>query len=541
MSGYRKDVEYMKKLLTGLLAAVFALSLAGCGEENDLPTELNTDITFPITDSDITLTYWTPLNTKVTAFATSFSDVLCYQELEKATGIKIEFQHPSVGQEGEQFNLMMASKSLPDLIYYNWSSVSGGVDLYLEEGTILKLNDYIEDLAPSYNAILEQYPQAKRETQTDSGDIYMFPFLRTDEKLMFYKGLLIRQDWLDKLGLETPTTPDEWYTVLKAFKEKDPNGNGIADELPIVSKKMEAIETLINGFGASSDYIVKEGKVVYGPVQPEYKEALLYVNKLYSEGLIDPDFYLTDDNAMDAKVISNQAGSMYGALTSHMSKYMSMMQKENPNVSIAAVPSLRNSDGKTYIFNKLLSRCSTGNGTVITKDNKYVAESIKLLDYFYTDEGHMLANFGVIDDTYEIKDGEPVYTDKILHDPDGNAVGDVLARYVIAPTSGSFLQDPRYLDQILIYPEQKDAPAIWSKDVVTDMILPAVTFTSDEQTDYSAINNDITTYKDEMVNKFIIGTADLADFDEYVAAINSLGLEKALSIQQSAYDRYLSR
>lgn len=153
----------------------------------------------------------------------------------------------------------------------------------------------------------------------------------------------------------------------------------------------------------------------------------------------------------------------------------------------------------------------------------------------------MLANFGVAGDTYEIKDGEPVYTDKILHAPDGTAVGDMLARYVISPTSGSFLQDPRYLDQILIYPEQKEAPAIWSKDVITDMILPAVTFTSDEQTDYSAINNDITTYKDEMVNKFIIGTADISEFDEYVATINSLGLEKAIAIQQSAYDRYMSR
>lgn len=530
----------MKKKIFAMAVAVMLLA-AGCADKKQESAQINTDITFPITDRDITLTYWTPLNSKVSSFATSFSDVLCYQELEKATGIKLEFQHPPVGQESEQFNLMLASKKLPDLIYYNWSGVSGGVDLYLDEGTILKLNDYIETLAPNYNSILEKYPQAKRETQTDDGDVYMFPFLRTDEKLQFYKGLLIRQDWLDKLGLNVPQTPDEWYNVLKAFKEQDPNGNGIADELPIVSKKLEAIETFINGFGASSDYIVKDGRVAYGPIQPEYKEALEFVRKLYMEGLIDPDFYLTDDNAMDAKVISNQAGSMYGALTSHMSKYMSMMQKDNPDVSIAAVPSLRSADGNTYIFNKLLSRCSTGNGTVITKDNKYVAESIKLLDYFYGEEGHMIANFGVEDDTYTIADGEPVYTDKILKDPNGTAVGDMLARFVIAPTSGSFLQDPRYLEQILIYPEQKTAPEIWSKNVVTDRILPAVTLTSDEQTEYSALNNDIATYKDEMVNKFIIGTESLDSFDEFVATINKLGIEEAVAIQQGAYDRYLNR
>ena len=158
-----------------LLAAILAAGMSGCAAKKSSKTEFNTDIKFPITDADITLTYWMPLNPKVTSFATSFSDVLCYRELEKATGIKLEFQHPSVGQENEQFNLMMASKNLPDLIYYNWSGVSGGVDLFIDEGTILRLNDYLADLAPSYNALLEQSPQARRETQTDDGDIYMFP------------------------------------------------------------------------------------------------------------------------------------------------------------------------------------------------------------------------------------------------------------------------------------------------------------------------------------------------------------------------------
>lgn len=530
----------MKKRIFALAMAALMLA-AGCTEKKVEKSEINTDITFPITDRDITLTYWAPLNSKVVSFATSLSDVLCYQELEKATGIKLEFQHPPVGQEKEQFNLMLASKKLPDLIYYNWSGVSGGIDSYLDEGTVLKLNDYLEALAPNYNKILAENPQAKRETQTDNGDIYMFPFLRTDDRLKFYKGLLLRQDWLDKLGLEVPETPEEWYTVLKAFKEQDPNGNGKNDEIPVVSKKMEAIETFINGFGASSDYILKDGKVVYGPIQPEYKDAIEFVRKLYREGLIDPDFYLTDDNAMDAKVISNQAGSMYGALTSHMSKYMSMMQKDNPDVSIAAAPSMRNQDGKTYIFNKLLTRCSTGNGTVITRDNKYIAESIKLLDYFYGEEGHMIANFGVLGDTYTMVDNKPKYTDKILKDPNGTAVGDMLSRFTIAATNGSFLQDPEYLDQILIYPEQKKAPSVWSKDIVTDRILPAITMTADEQTEFSALNNDIATYKDEMVNKYIIGTESLDSFEEFVSTIEKLGIEEATAIQQGAYERYINR
>ena len=118
----------MKKRIFALAMAALMLT-AGCGEKKVEKSEISSDVTFPITDRDITLTYWAPLNSKVISFATSLSDVLCYQELEKATGIKLQFQHPPVGQEKEQFNLMLASKKLPDLIYHNWSGVAGGVDL----------------------------------------------------------------------------------------------------------------------------------------------------------------------------------------------------------------------------------------------------------------------------------------------------------------------------------------------------------------------------------------------------------------------------
>jgi len=531
----------MKKCLASLLCLSLIFCVVGCKKTKNTAEDINTDVEFPITDREVELSYWSPLNSKVTAFATSLSAVLSYQELEKATGIKIDFQHPPVGQENEQFNLMMASKTLPDIIYHAWGNITGGVDAFVEEGTILKLNDYMDTLAPNYKKLLDENPQAKLETQTDSGDIYMFPFLRTDEKLRFYKGLLVREDWLTKLSLSVPETPEEFYNVLKAFKTNDLNGNGQADEIPLVSKKMEAIETIINGFGASSDYILKDGKVLYGPMQPEYREALTFVKKLFDEGLIDPDFYLTDDNSMDAKVISNQAGIMYGAITGHMSKYMSMMKAQTPDVSIAAMPSMRAADGRVYIFNKLLTRCSTGNGAVITKDNKYIAESVKLLDYFYSENGHMTANFGVLGDTYNMVDGVPVYADKIMKNDSGSAIGDILSQYVLAPTSGAFLQDPRYFDQILIYPQQKEAPGIWSKDIVTDRIVPATSLTSDEHINYSALNGDISTYKDEMTNKFVIGTEDLGKFDDFIDQLKKLGIENAIAVQQSAYDRYLGR
>src|SRR5512136_1787770 len=196
-------------------------------------------LTLPIVKQPLTVTYWVELNANAAATMKTYGEILCYQELEKRTGIHIEFQHPPVGQALDQFNLMIASQKYPDVIEFGFggeagssSTAPGGPGRYLQDGVILKLNDLIDKYAPNFKKLMTEHPDWRKQIVTDNGEIYGFPFIRGDPYLLVYQGPIIRGDWLANLKLSVPTTLDDWHTMLVAFKQKDPNGNGKADEVP---------------------------------------------------------------------------------------------------------------------------------------------------------------------------------------------------------------------------------------------------------------------------------------------------------------------
>lgn len=234
-----------------LSSVLLSTMLAGCSGNNDgtsagnkagdhkgnttatnTPVEKLTEIPLPITKDGMTINYWRANDGKLTASLESFGDMASYKKKEELTGIKVKFTHPPLGQQKDQFNLLISTKELPDVIYYNWADAVGGPEKLIEDGRIIRLNELIEQYAPNLRKIIESDPDVKKQITLDDGTIYMFPLLKLDAlKLNATSGLIMRKDWLDKLGLKPPTTIEEWHTVLKAFKEKDPNGNGKADEL----------------------------------------------------------------------------------------------------------------------------------------------------------------------------------------------------------------------------------------------------------------------------------------------------------------------
>src|SRR5579859_5703009 len=189
------------------------------------------DLTLPIVTQPLTLTYWAPMSTNVAASMKSFGEMGCYVELEKRTGIHLDFQHPPLQQEQDQFNLLVASGKYPDVIEFDWlHSYAGGPTKAIKDGVIIRLNDPIDRYAPNIKKILADHPEWRKQLVTDEGDIYCFPFIRSDPLLLTFIGPVIRADWLDKLALKVPATLDEWHTMLKAFKDQNANGKG--DTLP---------------------------------------------------------------------------------------------------------------------------------------------------------------------------------------------------------------------------------------------------------------------------------------------------------------------
>ena len=523
------------------IAGVTALSIVGCGEKKENnAAKVTDDITFPITDKQIELRYWQPMNSKLAAVVSNIGEVACLQELQNRTGIKLKFESPAVGQDAEQFNLLIASKDLPDIVFYKWIGQSQTPGKFIEDGIIQNLTPYMGTVATNLDQILQDNPYTKKEVTDENGDYFMFPMLKLDERMRVTRGFAIRQDWLDKLNLQPPANQDELYRVLKAFKEQDPNGNGQADEIPLVSKKSEGIDALMAMFGTNKDFILKDGKVVFGPTQPEFKEALAYFHKLYDEKLLDVDYSLSDDKAIDAKVTSGVAGTMY-TLGGTLNKWAQAMAKKDQAFHLTALPVFKAADGKAYTNNRVIINANNAFGSAITRDNKYPAESAKMLDYAYSEEGNKLFNYGIEGETYTEEAGEIQFTDTIMKPESGQTPGEVVTKYCFAVSDQAMVLNPD-TGVRLVTPDtiQVDIEA-WKSGYYTGHLLPTMSYTLDENRQMFTAMSDIETYRDEMIDKFIMGAEPIENFDTFVSQLESMGIRDMEKIKMDAYNRFQSK
>src|SRR5207244_1777133 len=153
-----------------------------------------------VSTEGVTLTYWTPIASNVSATLQSYGELTCYKELEKITGVKIDFQHvPDNAQTREQFNLLIASGKYPDIIETNWLDFPGGPAKALKDGVIIRLNEAIDGgKSPEFAKVLADHPEWRKMIITDEGDVYCYPFIRGDAGLQTFTGPFVRKDYLTK-------------------------------------------------------------------------------------------------------------------------------------------------------------------------------------------------------------------------------------------------------------------------------------------------------------------------------------------------------
>lgn len=497
------------------------------------------DITLPITEEPITLTWFVPLyNSNVLQSA---NDQYCWQEIQRRTGITIEFVHPPVGSENDTFNVRIASGDYPDIITWPWANFSGGPTKALNDGIIIDLKDLMNEYAPNYNALLDGNEVARANAMLDDGSAYGFIHVVPEASINAIEGLMMRKDWLDKLGLEAPTTIEEWHTVLTAFKEQDPNGNGEQDEIPFIASGAGGMEQLAAAWGVRRGFFPKDGKIVYGAIQPEFKEFVAEMAKWYAEGLIDPEYPTNARKNVDEKMVTGVAGSLYGLIGSQLGSYVTNGKQGNPDFDLIGLNMPLSSDGVSYALNNQMAQGIGAQSSAISSKNAYPVETAKLLDYCYSEEGRMLLNWGKEGESYEIVDGKPQYTDLVMNNPEGKTKLDVVAQYAV-PIYGYFsaFYPDSYASINLNSDAQKEAAAMWAEQDFS-LLMPVLYPTEAESAIISKKGADIDTYATEMYMKFIIGKESLDQFDEYVAAIERMGIQELVDVYQAMYDRNLDK
>lgn len=525
----------MKRKIAFLLTLAFLIvGYSGCGAnakktKGDKVTS-SYGTTYPLETNGEVLSMW--VIHSVHPEYKSYQDVPFYQELQKRTGVTLDIQGPTGGQFAESFNLMIASGDLPDLIKYDWAEkkVAGGPEKYIKEKYIIALNDVIDAYAPNLKKVLKENPDIDKAVKTDQGNYYVFPTF-TGGNTLSWGGPAVRQDWLEELGMELPETIDDWHNMLTRFK----NEKNSTSPLFWIDWLLESSGFLSGAYGEIMGYYIDENnKVTYGPANPGWKEYLRTMNQWYKEGLIDKDIATLDVTGQGSRILSGKNGAFLTTGAS-LGAYIPQMQELDPKAKFVGVPYPVLNKGDKPKFG-VYDLKYTGLGSIaISAECKDLELAAKFLDYLYTDEGRMLGNFGIEGETYNMVDGHPVLTDKILK---SDNIEMELKKYAM----GEFtVKDTRAYQQTMVYPEQNAAIETWSKTEAQKHKMPILLPTEEESNKIAGAVTEIETYVDEMLFKFILGSESLDNFDNYVAHLKELGLEEVLSVYQGLYDRYQQR
>lgn len=312
-----------------------------------------------------------------------------FNKLEEIANVDVEWQvYPSATWEDKK-NLILSGGDLPDVFYMNAVN-SNDLSKYASQGMFMDLTELIEEYAPNVQAAFERLPEYKNIcVNPDDGKIYCLGRAAVREVQDTQGIFYINKKWLDQLGMEVPKTVDEYYEVLKAFKENDMNGNGdTTDELPFIFHYNSAVpdpayyyHALFGSFGyvdvvskMGSHFIEDEnGEVVYVAETEEYKNAIKYFNKFVEEGLWDSEGFTTQDTSvMNAK--GNNNPQIVGSFIAWDDSLI--VPKEYHDDYIPMEP-LEGPDGKkVWLKNSAYNRNINGTQFVMTANAKGKEEAI---------------------------------------------------------------------------------------------------------------------------------------------------------------------
>ena len=489
-------------------------------------------------------------------------------KMEEKFGVTINCEPVADDAWGTKLTLALAEDELAD--FYTGASVDlARIGEYGADGYLLPLNEYMDHM-PNLSAFFDANPDYKIACTSADGNIYT---VVNNTELIFDRTprSYINQTWLDNLGLEYPDTLDELYTVLKAFKEKDANGNGDPDdEIPFVfvdSYARKTQTTILSAFditvqtNTSSDYGILEvddnGKVYLADATDNYKAYLTFMNKLWEEGLIYNEAYSAKIAEVRALAKEDRLG-IYADAAPHVA---TGDYEQNKHWTWFA--------GLTSEYNRTpevgQSRPVGNVGRLmISADTEYPEEICRIIDWFFSDEGADFAQNADIDaynPEYEelMLEGYEEYPVKaIVSDPPAGYESWEAHRHKKRVINNSFnyriIVSPGSADEAIINGSQEDMhleqfvgifdhgycarQQMRFDEVELVYGYPVMVYSSDVSADRTSLWTDISRYCKTMSAQFIIGEVDIeTGWTEFIATLEQMGLSKLLKIEQDTYDR----
>lgn len=458
-----------------------------------------------------------------------------WQEAAKRTNISLKGTISlSNSNEEEAFNLMMSSGNLADIIGYVDAS---SLEKLGRDGGMIPLNDLIKEHAPNIQKVLDEDARFRQTAYSLDGNIYQIP---KNQELKAAEFWWIRQDWLDKLNLKAPTTVDELHDVLYAFRNEDPNGNGLKDEIPLFDRAgWKQPDEYLYLWDTSLEFYPRDGKMKYEPLEENFKTGVSNMIKWYQEGLIDPEIFTRGASSRDTLLGGDLGGCTHDWVST--ANYNSTLQETIPGFQMVAIVPPADQNG---VVKERVSRYP-GVGWGISSQCKDPVTVIKFMDYFFTEEGSDLMNWGIEGDTFtRDADGSKHFTDTVLQS-ELTPIG--YLRSIGAQYRIGMCQDGDY-EYATMKEDGIEANKLYNgHDEWFDDSLPpyldgkmALKYTSDDETEYKNIMASIKPYVDEKFQSWILGVNDFdSEYDTFIKELKARGIDRALEINQKAYDTFL--
>lgn len=516
---------------------------SGTGE-GETPAEPE-ELTLPISEDGAELEVWTVYEETVVKDP---NDIKGVQKMEELTGVHINWIPVSQSVITDQFGILLTSGDYPDIIFPPVGGYPGGYEKGIEDGVIYPdIAQLIDQYMPNYTAYLDSSEEVRREATTDSGIQMLRVIVGPDGEAKSegtVMSLAYRKDMLEELGMEEPTTVDQWHEVLTAAKEQ------LGVEYPMMLNTNGGSDfSLAWGVSTTSqNFLQMDGDTVTsGLLDDGFGEYLETMRQWYSEGLIDPNFTAFNYYLDTAGSVENNAQFLYSMVVSAFTgqNYLANRMVTNEEAYLQPVTAPVLNEGDEPI------QCSE---RITAKDMFFISTSCedpvtaaKWIDFLYSEEGERLNWYGVEGESYELdENGDPQFTETILS-PESGTPQDTLKEYALSQngcwigkhnvTSGQKLTTAMAggVNQGLIAEELWSAP-----EVNLTVPIRSLTLTEDEGDETTTILTSINTMVEEYMVNYIIG-ADSTSYEDFRNSLIEFGYQDAIDIYQAAYDRFLAR
>ncbi len=508
---------------------------ASAAEENTTSGETQESSYLPLCDpGSETLSILTYQNWHASAYYDSEEGLAIENEIEKITGVNIDWECVGSGDYNTVAQTRLASGSeLPDIIRIP-NGTTGLAD-YSSQGLLVNIKDYINETdTPNLYRLFNEQPVYEAQATSPDGNIYGLPHAEFDINNYVLMWNIIRQDWLDKLGLDMPTTIDEYHDVLVAFRDQDPNGNGKKDEIPLgyQNDQMFGLYTFKEAFGFNNTdvwSVSDDGMVAFDLMDDKFLDCLTTLNQWYAEGLLSTT---TDGSDSDSLISQDRLGGQTVSSTDNVIGKDDLVEATNPDGHYVFIPALTN---ENYPDNKptISKRQSFHDYYAVTVDCTNPKLAVQWLDWVYaSEESATLRYWGFEGDTFTEENGQRAFTDKVVNS--GTSAIDVMRGLGGWPNFvGNESGEPFRAMYVGSY---FDEAYNQFKDIMSDRV-PIAIGTEEENKIYTEKWPDIDTYVRENVVKFITGNRPLSEWSAYVDTLKSMGIEDVVAVKQAWYDR----